>query len=106
MTRVLVAALVGTSILAACSTDPYTGRPDVGTRIGTGVAAGAVLGGVAGAALGGHAVTGVAAGMIAGGAIGAATTTVHGRRYYRDTRGYCYYVDQSGQPKYDYNVRC
>ena len=29
-----------------------------------------------------------------------------GRQYYRDTRGYCYYVDQYGQPHYSYDVRC
>ncbi len=31
---------------------------------------------------------------------------VKGRQYYRDTRGYCYYVDQNGRPIYDYNTRC
>jgi hypothetical protein len=31
---------------------------------------------------------------------------VNNRQYYRDTRGSCYYVDQYGQPHYDYNVRC
>ena len=31
---------------------------------------------------------------------------IKGRQYYRDTRGYCYYVDQYGNPIYDYNVRC
>jgi hypothetical protein len=50
----------------------------------------------------GRAATGAAIGAV-GGAIGA---TVNGRQYYRDTRGYCYYVDQYGQPHYDYNTRC
>ena len=31
---------------------------------------------------------------------------INNRQYYRDTRGYCYYVDQYGRPVYDYNVRC
>ena len=31
---------------------------------------------------------------------------INGRQYYRDTRGYCYYVDRNGQPIYDYNARC
>jgi hypothetical protein len=66
-----------------------------------------LVGGVAGAALGGHAIPGAAAGMVAGAAVGAATTAVPtGRKYYRDTRGYCYYVDENGQPIYDYNVTC
>ena len=50
----------------------------------------------------GRAATGAAIGGI-GGVLGA---TVNGRQYYRDTRGYCYYVDQYGQPHYDYNTRC
>jgi hypothetical protein len=48
-------------------------------------------------------VQGAVAGAILGGVLGA---TVHGRQYYRDTRGYCYYVDQYGQPHYSYDVRC
>jgi hypothetical protein len=46
---------------------------------------------------------GAIAGAILGGVLGA---TVHGRQYYRDTRGYCYYVDQYGQPHYSYDIRC
>jgi len=38
-----------------------------------------------------------------GGVLGA---VVNGKQYYRDTRGYCYYVDQYGRPVYDYNTRC
>ena len=64
---------------------------------------GAVGGAIAGKALGGSAVTGAIAGAVLGGVIGA---TVNGRQYYRDTRGYCYYVDQYGQPHYDYSTRC
>jgi hypothetical protein len=52
-----------------------------GVSVGQGAIAGAVLGGVLGAVSNGH-------------------------QYYRDTRGYCYYVDQYGQPHYDYNTRC
>ena len=48
-------------------------------------------------------VEGAIAGGIAGAVLGA---VVNGRQYYRDTRGYCYYVDQYGRPIYDYNVRC
>ena len=95
-------------LLSACATDPYTGRANTGMRIGGGAVLGAVVGGLAGQAIGGNAVTGAAAGMVAGGAIGAATTaggTPH-RRYYRDTRGYCYYVDANGQTQYEPNVTC
>jgi len=47
--------------------------------------------------------------MVAGGAVGYATSAGGGapkRHYYRDTRGYCYYLDAAGQPQYDYTVRC
>ena len=42
-------------------------------------------------------------GAVLGGVAGA---VIKGKQYYRDTRGYCYYVDQYGNPIYDYNVRC
>jgi hypothetical protein len=75
-----------------------------GRRIATGAAVGAVGGAVAGAVLPGVSpVGGAVAGAILGGVLGA---VVHGRQYYRDTRGYCYYVDQYGQPHYSYDVRC
>jgi len=75
-----------------------------GRRIATGAAVGAVGGAVAGAVLPGvSTVGGAVAGAILGGVLGA---VIKGRQYYRDTRGYCYYVDQYGQPHYDYNVRC
>jgi hypothetical protein len=75
-----------------------------GRRIATGAAVGAVGGAVAGAVLPGVSpVGGAVAGAILGGVLGA---VVNGHQYYRDTRGYCYYVDQYGQPHYDYNTRC
>ena len=75
-----------------------------GRRIATGAAVGAVGGAVAGAVLPGVSpVGGAFAGAILGGVLGA---VVNGHQYYRDTRGYCYYVDQYGQPHYDYNTRC
>ncbi|HZC37381.1 MAG TPA: hypothetical protein VE221_01760 [Sphingomicrobium sp.] len=75
-----------------------------GRRIATGAAVGAVGGAVAGAVLPGISpVGGAVAGAILGGVLGA---TVHGRQYYRDTRGYCYYVGQYGRPRYSYDVRC
>jgi hypothetical protein len=75
-----------------------------GRRIATGAAVGAVGGAVAGAIIPGvSTVGGAVAGAILGGVLGA---VVKGRQYYRDTRGYCYYVDQNGQPVYDYSTRC
>ena len=75
-----------------------------GRRIATGAAVGAVGGAVAGAILPGVSpVGGAVAGAILGGVLGA---VVNGHQYYRDTRGYCYYVDQYGQPHYSYDVRC
>jgi hypothetical protein len=75
-----------------------------GRRIATGAAVGAATGAVAGAILPGVSpVGGAIAGAVLGGVLGA---TVNGRQYYRDTRGYCYYVDQYGRPHYNYNTRC
>jgi hypothetical protein len=73
-----------------------------------GVLLGAAAGALGGRAVGVNPVAGAAAGMVAGGALGAATA-MQGptqRRYYKDTRGYCYYMDATGQPQYDYNVSC
>jgi outer membrane lipoprotein SlyB len=109
VTRALLTSLIALPLITSCSTDPYKGHADVGTRVGVGVLAGTAAGGLAGAALGGHAITGAAAGMVVGGAVGAASTAFHqhhGRKYYRDTRGYCYYVDQSGHARYNYNISC
>lgn len=108
MRRVFLTSLVALPLLSACATDPYTGRPDIASRTMGGALLGGAAGALAGSALGGYAIPGAAAGAVAGGAIGAATAQIKPprHRYYRDTRGYCYYVDQSGQPVYDYNVSC
>jgi hypothetical protein len=75
-----------------------------GRRIATGAAVGAVGGAVAGAILPGVSpVGGAVAGAVLGGVLGA---VVNNHQYYRDNRGYCYYVDQSGQPHYSYDIRC
>jgi hypothetical protein len=81
----------------------YAGNSQAGNVVG-GAAIGAATGAIAGAVLPGiKPGTGALAGAILGGVLGA---TVNGRQYYRDTRGYCYYVDQYGQPHYSYDVRC
>ena len=109
----LSAALAASFAVSACATNPYGYNNDPyyggnnssqGQRAATGAAAGAVAGGVLGAVVPGvSTVEGAVAGAVLGGVLGA---VVNNRQYYRDTRGYCYYVDQYGQPHYDYNVRC
>jgi len=118
----LIAGLAGVS-LAGCATypnqygydpyynnngyygqQPYGGPNNTAQNAATGAVGGAVAGGLAGAIIPGVSVgEGALAGAVLGGVLGA---VVNNRQYYRDTRGYCYYVDQYGQPHYDYNVRC
>lgn len=106
MKKMILTATVASMLpLTACSTynDPYRTNT-AGTRAATGAAVGAVAGAALGAVVPGISpVTGAVAGGIAGAVLGA---VVNGRQYYRDTRGYCYYVDQYGRPVYDYNTRC
>ena len=108
MKDALVVSLVAASVLSACSHDPFRRGPDIGTRTGAGVAAGAAVGALAGTAVGLDPVTGAAAGMVAGGAIGALVKgpIIKHRQYYRDSRGYCYYVDTKGKPKYAPAIKC
>jgi uncharacterized protein YcfJ len=97
-----------TLILSGCATDQYGNPPNAGTRTVYGAAAGAAIGALAGSALGTDAFSGAAMGALAGGAAGALVPgkVFQGRQYYRDTRGYCYYIDRNGQPQYDGSVRC
>jgi len=104
ITRYVLAA----SLLSACATDPY-GHSSVEGRTTTGVLVGGALGALAGRAVGLDPVSGAAVGMVAGGAAGYAIkgSVRHGRRYYRDSAGYCYYVDAAGVSHYDDPpVRC
>jgi hypothetical protein len=120
----LAAVVAGSMAATGCATypnqygyDPYYNNgyypngyygngyanPQAGRVVG-GAAIGAATGAVAGAVIPGVSVgQGAIAGAILGGVLGA---TVNGRQYYRDTRGYCYYVDQYGQPHYSYDIRC
>ena len=115
----LAAALAASVAVTGCATYPdqygygpygynngyynngYYG-PGYNNNQGAAVATGAAVGGVAGA-IATHSVGGAVAGAVLGGVLGA---VINGRQYYRDTRGTCYYVDQYGQPHYNYNVRC
>jgi hypothetical protein len=129
MRKFALAALAAASVsVAGCATYPnqygydpyygngyynngYYGQPYYNNgynsqagRVVGGAAIGAATGAVAGAVLPGiKPGTGALAGAVLGGVLGA---MVNGRQYYRDTSGYCYYVDQYGQPHYNYNVRC
>ena len=102
MKRLIVTAAAATSLaLGGCAT-PAQDRQVA--AVGTGAVIGAGVGAVAGSVLPG---IGTAAGAAVGGVVGgAAGAIIHGRQYYRDTRGYCYYVDQYGRPHYNYDVRC
>ena len=110
----LTAAFAASLAVTGCATsnpygynnDPYYNggqNPNASGAV-QGATAGAVAGGVLGAIVPGvSTVEGAIAGAVLGGVVGAVR---NGRQYYRDTRGYCYYVDQSGRPVYDYNTRC
>jgi hypothetical protein len=122
----LAAALAASVAVTGCATYPnqygydpsygnngyynngYYGQQPYGNQKAANVATGAAVGAVGGA-IAGKVIPGVStgagaiAGAILGGVLGA---TVNGRQYYRDTRGYCYYVDQYGQPHYSYDIRC
>ena len=112
----ITAALAASIAVTGCATNPYGagyndpyynnpygGQSQAGGAV-TGAATGAIAGAVAGAVLPGlKPGTGAIAGAVLGGVLGA---VVNGRQYYRDTRGYCYYVDQYGQPHYNYQTRC
>ena len=106
--RSIVFSLAPAILLVACSHDPFGNGADLGTRTMRGLGAGAVVGAVAGTAVAGDPVTGAAAGMVVGGAIGALVKgpIIKNRQYYKDTRGYCYYVDPAGKPKRAPKIKC
>lgn len=103
MKRLLIsAAAVGSLTLGGCATSPAYDHEVASTATGAAIGAGA--GALAGSILPGiGTATGAVAGAVLGGVAGA---IIGGHQYYRDTQGYCYFVDQNGQPHYNYNVRC
>jgi membrane associated rhomboid family serine protease len=108
----IVILLAASMSVGACATHDrygYNDRYDNNRGLAR-AATGAALGAAAGAAVGGvvdgvSVGQGAAVGAIAGGAIAAATDD-QGRRWYRDRRGYCYYVERDGDVRYDYDRRC
>lgn len=103
MNRMLISVAAASSLaLSGCATTPATDHVVAGTA--TGAAVGAAAGAVAGSVVPGvGTATGAVAGAVLGGVVGA---VIAGHQYYRDTRGYCYYVDAYGRPHYNYNIRC
>jgi branched-subunit amino acid ABC-type transport system permease component len=106
MKRLVFASVIASGIaVSGCATDPYgyNNNPQA-QRAVQGAALGGLVGAATGAVVGGVSpVEGALVGAAIGGVAGA---VIKGKQYYRDTRGYCYYVDQYGNPIYDYNVRC
>ncbi|MEP6983410.1 MAG: hypothetical protein ABI853_07175 [Sphingomicrobium sp.] len=107
MNKTFLPIVLSASLLSGCATDSY-GNSNVSNRAMIGVLAGGALGALAGSAAGINPVTGAAAGMVVGGAAGVLVggPVVHHRQYYRDSRGYCYYVNSAGKPTYDPAVAC
>src|SRR3954463_2019749 len=102
MKHVLIFAAAASFVLAGCATDPY--RDHVVASSATGAVIGAGAGAVAGSVVPGF---GTGAGAVVGGVLGGMVGAIVGdHQYYRDTRGYCYYVNQHGQVHYNYQVRC
>lgn len=113
MNKLILVPVAGL-VLSACATnryddgygydDPYYSSDSRTERAAKGAAIGAAAGAVVGAVVDGVSpVEGAIAGAAIGGVAGA---VIKGKQYYRDTRGYCYYVDKHGNPVYDYDTRC
>lgn len=105
--KTLSVCLIALPLLGACATDPYGNNVEARTM--GGALAGAAIGALGSSVIGVDPVTGAAAGLVVGGATGYAVKgpVFHGRRYYKDNSGYCYYVDASGVSHYDDPpVRC
>ncbi len=107
----IMTVLAASLSLGACATtaDRYGNRYSTNDDQLGRAAAGAAIGGAVGAGFGAAVdgvtpVEGAAVGAVAGAAIGAATA--NDRRWYRDSQGYCYYVDSRGDRIYDYNRGC
>lgn len=98
-------ALAASMALGACASDGYRNNDRQLNRAATGAAIGAAAGAGVGAVVEGVSpVEGAVAGAVAGGVIGAVTSK--DRRWYRDERGYCYYLNDRNERIYDRNARC
>jgi uncharacterized protein YcfJ len=112
MRALTLAALCGCSLaMTACaSTDRYGYSDNNNNRLeraGTGAAIGAAAGAGVGAVVDGVSpVEGAVAGAVVGGVVGAVTDNNGDRRWYRDDRNNCYYLDRDGRRVYDRGARC
>ena len=96
------AAAISGLTLGGCATNPHTDYAVKSTAGGAlvGASAGAIAGSVIpGIGTGAGAAIGFGVGSLVGSVIGTQT-------YQRDTRGYCYRVDENGQVLYNYKVQC
>lgn len=94
---------IKTLILASVSVIAMTGCASTGTSMTTdGAVIGAASGALIGSAVNGRngALAGAAIGGLAGGAIGYNEEHKYRRRYYRDSRGYTYYIGRDGRRHY------
>lgn len=105
----MIAALLAASMsLGACTTyDRYGYDRNRDIR---GAATGAAVGAAGGAAVGAvveglEPLEGAAAGAVIGGIVGAIASE-DDPGWYRDERGYCFYVNRYGERIYDYDRRC
>lgn len=103
MKRLLITAVAVSGLtLGGCATNPHTDYAVKSTAAGAAIGAGA--GAIAGSVIPG---IGTGAGAAIGFGVGSLVGSVIGTQtYHRDTRGYCYRVDDSGRVLYDYSVRC
>jgi uncharacterized protein YcfJ len=103
LSRTIAPALMAAVCLGGCGT---IGKQ----RHVTGAAVGAAVGGAAGYAVAGPVTAGIGAagGAVVGGAIGGLVKgpIIKKRQYYRDTRGYCYWLDRNGKVYPDKSVKC
>lgn len=100
--------LISASLVVAIPLGGCATNQNAASRTVTGAGIGAAAGAAAGAALGGGVLTGAVTGAVLGGAAGALIKgpVIGGRQYYRDSKGYCYYVDRDGKPIYSPEARC
>ena len=101
-TLLISVAAMSSLTLGGCATNPHTEYAVKSTAAGAAIGAGA--GAIAGSVIPG---IGTGAGAAIGAGVGSLIGSVIGTQtYHRDTRGYCYSVDQYGRVNYDYSVRC
>jgi outer membrane lipoprotein SlyB len=93
---------LATLVVASAALISMTGCVSTGSQTGDGALIGAAGGALVGQAIGGNTgstLAGAAIGGLAGAAIGS-NEEKKNRRYYRDSRGYTYYIGNDGRRYY------